>query len=43
MFAKITRGTNEVKLELTPQAVQAGLLDVSVVAAFLLQCGRFID
>ncbi|KAF9463453.1 hypothetical protein BDZ94DRAFT_1192832 [Collybia nuda] len=43
MFAKITRGDNTVKLEMTPQAIQAGLLEACVVSAFLLQCGRVID
>ncbi|GLB35696.1 hypothetical protein LshimejAT787_0212610 [Lyophyllum shimeji] len=43
MFAKVTRGNNTVKLEMTPQAIQAGLLEMSVVATVLLQCGRQID
>jgi len=39
MLAKISRDSNAVKLEMTPQAVQAGLLEVSVLATVLFQSG----
>ncbi|KAF8069958.1 hypothetical protein FPV67DRAFT_1447831 [Lyophyllum atratum] len=42
-LAKLTRGPTYVTLEMTPDAVQLGLLDSVVIAALLLQCGRNID
>ena len=43
MLAKITRGRDELVLEMTRAGIQQGLLDVSIVSALLLQCGRCID
>lgn len=42
-LAKLTRGPTFITLELTPDALQLGLLDSIVVATLLLQCGRNID
>ncbi|KAK7051983.1 hypothetical protein R3P38DRAFT_2857956 [Favolaschia claudopus] len=42
-YAQISRGKNSVTLEMTPEAIQIGLLEICVVATFLLQCGRPID
>ncbi|KAF8182050.1 hypothetical protein BJ912DRAFT_1032774 [Pholiota molesta] len=42
-LAKITRANGAVTLDMTPDAIQLGLLDVAVSAALLLQCGRNID
>ncbi|KAF9476962.1 hypothetical protein BDN70DRAFT_949149 [Pholiota conissans] len=42
-LAKITRTNGAITLEMTPDAVQLGLLDTAVSAALLLQCGRNID
>ncbi|KAJ6616764.1 hypothetical protein B0H10DRAFT_2389546 [Mycena sp. CBHHK59/15] len=44
LLARIFRGEDgTVSLELTPTAVAAGLLETSVVATLLLQCGHKID
>ncbi|KAG5643691.1 hypothetical protein DXG03_000524 [Asterophora parasitica] len=43
MFAKIMRDDDTATLEMTPQAIQAGLLEMAVVATVLLQCGHHID
>ncbi|KAF8224170.1 hypothetical protein L208DRAFT_1410755 [Tricholoma matsutake] len=39
MLAKISRDINAVRLEITNQAIQAGLLEVSVVSTVLFQSG----
>ncbi|KAJ6465389.1 hypothetical protein C8R45DRAFT_839975 [Mycena sanguinolenta] len=43
LYAQVSRDNNSVTLELTAEAVQIGLLESCVVAAFLLQCGKNID
>ncbi|KAF5386872.1 hypothetical protein D9615_002128 [Tricholomella constricta] len=40
LLARVSREPDTVKLELTAQAVQAGLLEAAVVATVLLQSGR---
>ncbi|KZP26361.1 hypothetical protein FIBSPDRAFT_1005042 [Athelia psychrophila] len=42
-LARISKTYNIVSLELTPEAVQLGLLEACVITAVLLQCGRNID
>ncbi|KDR80189.1 hypothetical protein GALMADRAFT_62694 [Galerina marginata CBS 339.88] len=42
-LARVTRANGAVTLDMTPDAIQLGLLDSVVAAAFLLQCGRNID
>ncbi|KAJ7021689.1 hypothetical protein C8F04DRAFT_1040546 [Mycena alexandri] len=42
-LGRISRGEETVVIELTPDAIQLGLLDTIVVAAVLLQCGHNID
>ncbi|KAF5376268.1 hypothetical protein D9615_008553 [Tricholomella constricta] len=42
-LARITRGSAHISLEITPDALQLGLLDSVIVATLLLQCGRNID
>ncbi|KAJ7164531.1 hypothetical protein C8R46DRAFT_1193132 [Mycena filopes] len=42
VYAQVSRGEDLVKLELTAEAIQIGLLEICVVASFLLQCGRNI-
>ncbi|KAJ7785241.1 hypothetical protein DFH07DRAFT_681166, partial [Mycena maculata] len=42
-LARISRGDDAVVIELTPDAIQLGLLDSTVVVAVLLQCGHNID
>ena len=42
-LARIMRGTTTITLEVTPDAIQLGILDSIVTATFLLQCGRNID
>jgi hypothetical protein len=43
MLAKISRDINAVRLELTTQAIQAGLLEASVVSTVLFQSGQNFD
>ncbi|KAF7335221.1 hypothetical protein MSAN_02355400 [Mycena sanguinolenta] len=43
LYAQVSRDNNSVILELTAEAIQLGLLESCVVAAFLLQCGKNID
>lgn len=43
IHAKITRATGRIILEMTTDALNAGLLEACVVAAVLLQSGRNID
>ncbi|KAF4586787.1 hypothetical protein EYR40_010803 [Pleurotus pulmonarius] len=40
---RISRGRESIILEMSSHAVQSDLHDVSIVATFLLQCGRNID
>ncbi|KAJ7036176.1 hypothetical protein C8F04DRAFT_1233308 [Mycena alexandri] len=42
VYAQVSRGEDSVKLEMTPEAIQIGLLEICVVATFLLQCGKNI-
>ncbi|KIM46773.1 hypothetical protein M413DRAFT_63589 [Hebeloma cylindrosporum] len=42
-LARISRANGAISLDMTSDAMQLGLLDIVVVAAFLLQCGRNID
>ncbi|KAJ7904182.1 hypothetical protein B0H13DRAFT_2510810 [Mycena leptocephala] len=42
-YARITREEGAVALDITAEAIQIGLLEVCVAAAFLLQSGRRID
>ncbi|KAJ7584953.1 hypothetical protein C8J56DRAFT_788723 [Mycena floridula] len=42
-LASVRRHRGSFTLEITPSAVQTGLLEVCVVAVALLQCGRNID
>ncbi|KAJ6615141.1 hypothetical protein B0H10DRAFT_86812 [Mycena sp. CBHHK59/15] len=42
-LARISRGDETVVIEMTPDAMQLGLLDTTVVVAVLLQCGHNID
>ncbi|KAJ7275632.1 hypothetical protein C8J57DRAFT_1177304 [Mycena rebaudengoi] len=42
-LGRISRGEECVVLEMTPHAIQLGLLDTAVVVAVLLQCGHAID
>ncbi|KAK7039705.1 hypothetical protein R3P38DRAFT_3181495 [Favolaschia claudopus] len=42
-LGRISRGDETVVIELTPDAVQLGLQDASIVAAVLLLCGQRID
>ncbi|KAJ7463959.1 hypothetical protein FB451DRAFT_1492001 [Mycena latifolia] len=43
LHARIFREGNEVVLEITSEAIQIGLLEISVAAALLLKSGRNID
>lgn len=43
IYSRVSREEGAVKLELTTEAIQLGLLEVCVAAAILLQCGRNID
>jgi hypothetical protein len=42
-LGRISRENGAVRLDMTTYAIQLGLLDATVVAALLLQCGRNID
>jgi hypothetical protein len=42
-LARVSKSFNIVKLEMTPEAMELGLLEVCVVVTVLLQCGRNID
>lgn len=42
-IARICKSFNIISLEMTPEAMQLGLLEVCVVTTVLLQCGRNID
>jgi len=42
-LARISKSFNIVSLEMTSEAIKIGLLEVCVVTAMLLQCGRKID
>ncbi|KAK7057891.1 hypothetical protein R3P38DRAFT_2497574 [Favolaschia claudopus] len=43
-YARVSREeSGSILLELTPEAIQLGLLEVAVAAALLLQCGRKVD
>lgn len=41
--AKIQRQTGTVVLDLTTEAVQAGLLEMAITATVILQSGRNVD
>ncbi|PPQ72693.1 hypothetical protein CVT26_002910 [Gymnopilus dilepis] len=43
LLARIMRKSGAIQLDMTSDAIQLGLLDPVVTAAFLLQCGRNID
>ncbi|KAJ7080449.1 hypothetical protein C8R44DRAFT_992459 [Mycena epipterygia] len=43
VYAQVSQGDHEVTLQLTPEAIQIGLLEICVVATFLLLSGRNID
>ncbi|OJA21570.1 hypothetical protein AZE42_04124 [Rhizopogon vesiculosus] len=43
VLARVSKTYDAVVLELTPQAIQLGLLEVGVLATILLQCGKSID
>ncbi|KAF8635460.1 hypothetical protein AX15_000436 [Amanita polypyramis BW_CC] len=43
LLARITREATTIMLEVTLDAIQLGIVDSIVTAAFLLQCGRNID
>ncbi|KAG2154237.1 uncharacterized protein EDB93DRAFT_1081755 [Suillus bovinus] len=43
VLARVSKTYDVVMLELTPQAIQLGLLELSVLATILLQCGKSID
>ncbi|KAF8348546.1 hypothetical protein F5887DRAFT_1157016 [Amanita rubescens] len=43
LLASIMRGTEAISLEVTPDAIQLGILDSIVTATFLLQSGRNVD
>ncbi|CCL99211.1 uncharacterized protein FIBRA_01226 [Fibroporia radiculosa] len=43
VLARIARGKDTVLLEMTPEAMQLGLLESSVVATVLFTCGQSID
>ncbi|KAF8893228.1 hypothetical protein CPB84DRAFT_1326676 [Gymnopilus junonius] len=43
LLVKITRKNGAIQLDMSSDAIQLGLLDSVVTAAFLLQCGRNID
>ncbi|KAJ6562169.1 hypothetical protein B0H19DRAFT_1026954 [Mycena capillaripes] len=42
-YARVTRNEGAVALEISKEAIQIGLLEICVTAAFLLQSGRKID
>lgn len=42
-YARVTREEGAVALEISEEAIQIGLLEICVTAAFLLQSGRKID
>ncbi|KAF9010118.1 hypothetical protein BDQ17DRAFT_1235143 [Cyathus striatus] len=42
-LAKVTRAHGTIVLEITPDALQLGILDSTITAALLLQCGRNVD
>ncbi|TFK35941.1 hypothetical protein BDQ12DRAFT_756512 [Crucibulum laeve] len=42
-YGRIVRSSNVVTLEITNQAIQAGMLEPATIATFLLQCGVHID
>ncbi|KAJ7912319.1 hypothetical protein B0H13DRAFT_2232533 [Mycena leptocephala] len=42
-LGRISRGDDAVIVELTPDAIQLGLQDTTIVVAVLLQCGHNID
>ncbi|KJA25442.1 hypothetical protein HYPSUDRAFT_134643 [Hypholoma sublateritium FD-334 SS-4] len=43
LLARINRANGAITLDMTPDAMQLGLLDTAVSAVLLLQCGRNID
>ncbi|KAF4618791.1 hypothetical protein D9613_010007 [Agrocybe pediades] len=43
LLGRITRGQGAITLDMTPDAMQLGLLDSVIAASLLLQCGRNID
>ncbi|KAJ6590228.1 hypothetical protein B0H10DRAFT_1831015 [Mycena sp. CBHHK59/15] len=43
MLGRVSRSEGSVTLELTGEAIRLGLLEPSITAVFLLQCGRNID
>ncbi|KAK2461181.1 hypothetical protein APHAL10511_006708 [Amanita phalloides] len=43
LLARIIRGTGVITLEVSPDAIQLGILDSVVTATFLLQSGRNVD
>ncbi|KAJ7511481.1 hypothetical protein B0H11DRAFT_1845259 [Mycena galericulata] len=43
IYARVSREERTVKLELTAEAIQIGLLEICIAATLLLQCGRNID
>ncbi|KIM86694.1 hypothetical protein PILCRDRAFT_64756 [Piloderma croceum F 1598] len=42
-LAKVSKSFNIISLEMTPEAIQLGLLEICVIVTVLLQCGRNID
>ncbi|KAF6760266.1 hypothetical protein DFP72DRAFT_1097034 [Ephemerocybe angulata] len=42
-MARINRANGAIVLEIAPEAMHAGLLEPTITACFLLQCGRNID
>ncbi|KAG1776844.1 hypothetical protein EV702DRAFT_315406 [Suillus placidus] len=43
VLARVSKAYDVVILELTPHAIQLGLLELGVLATILLQCGKSID
>ncbi|KAJ7454329.1 hypothetical protein B0H11DRAFT_2325102 [Mycena galericulata] len=43
IYARVSREERAVKLDLTAEAIQIGLLEICITATILLQCGRNID
>lgn len=43
MLARVSKTSTSVTLELTQEAINLGLLEVSLVATILLQSGRPVD
>ncbi|KIJ61586.1 hypothetical protein HYDPIDRAFT_42553 [Hydnomerulius pinastri MD-312] len=43
LLVRVSKTYDSVVLELTPRAMQLGLLDAAILATILLQCGKSID